>query len=249
MYNQEYLRNLLKEGYDLERRIINAHPIPNVPEVITPLKAVYTKTNIFTGYIMNEAEGMEYDEYNNFYNADKYNLYKYAKDFTKLEDIIKRAHNIVFPDLLSCGNIFYKDGNFSLIDYDGMQIGGLPIPDMSTALGYWDSYKDTKYTDKECFTKEIDIKSLIFLYFDILFNVAIENLNNISKEQLPREINYLLNIIGLDDEELKERINILFDPVKPNEYLGNLIYMIADKYEFNNINGKGGIKTLTKKII
>lgn len=237
----------------LERKILDAKPLLNVPEIIVPESAVYNDKG-FCGYISKKAEGIDYNEYDNRLSlADRGNLKMYADNYTKLESIVKRGNEagIVFPDLCTCDNIFVDaNGNFSLIDYDGLQVGNYVTPILSTSLGEQDQYFCSKYCKNYLFTPELDKKSLIILYFLETFNV---NLNTVGKinpvTNTKVTLDFIFNTIGLDDYDIQNKVWKCLQSKYKNEFLGDDVYRVAECYDMTAFpigDGKH-LKKLIKK--
>ncbi len=224
-----------KSNLKLEEKIISAKPFKTVPEIIVPKISVYDD-NQFIGYTCKEATGIDYNSYDDTLSENEFhNLNRYAKEYEKLEDIIKRGNKekIVFPDFCTCDNIFIdKKGNFSLIDYDGLQIGDFITPVLSSSLGNQEQYNCFKYQRNNLFTPEIDKKSLITLYFLSAFNVDInkaETLNPITREIVT--LDDIFEMIGLDDYDVQNKVWKLFQDNKQNEFLGEDVFRIAENYD------------------
>ena len=219
----------------LEEKIISAKPIKTVPEIIVPNMAIYSNDE-FVGYALKKADGMNYNDYDDTLPQKEFsNLKRYAKEYEKLEDIIKRGNKekIVFPDFCTCDNIFIdKKGNFSLIDYDGLQIGDFITPVLSSSLGNQEQYNCCKYQKNNLFTPELDKKSLITLYFLSAFNIDINKagtLNPITREIVT--LDDIFEMIGLDDYDVQNKVWKLFQDNKQNEFLGEDVFRIAENYD------------------
>ena len=223
-----------KSNLRLEEKITSAKPFKNVPEIIVPKISVYDD-NQFIGYTCKEATGIDYNSYDDTLSKNEFhNLNRYAKEYEKLEDIIKRGNKekIVFPDFCTCDNIFIdKKGNFSLIDYDGLQIGDFITPVLSSSLGNQEQYQCPKYQNNFLFTPELDKRSLITLYFLMTFNVDINRVgqyNPITNEKITLDL--IFELIGLDDYDIQNKVWKLFQNNQKNEFLDDDVFKIADKY-------------------
>lgn len=124
-FNPSVLRLYKNLGGSMEKKILEAKPLEKVSEILIPKFALYDEDNDFMGYISNYLEGYNLGEYYDSLGKDNRNsLLFHAKLFAKIEDVIKRGNDegYVFPDLANRGNfIFDDDGNFKLIDYDGIK--------------------------------------------------------------------------------------------------------------------------------
>jgi len=237
----------------IEKKIVEARPIVTVPEIIVPETAVYDNGS-FCGYISKKAEGIDYNEYDDRLSiTDRSNLKMYADDHAKLESIVKRGNEagIVFPDLCTCDNIFVdKNGNMSLIDYDGLQVGNHVTPILSTSLGEQEQYYCPKYFKQELFTPELDKKSLIVLYFLTTFNVNLNKvgmINPMTNQEVT--LDFVFETIGLDDYDVQNKVWKCLQNRYENEFLGDDVYHIANSYKMLTVpigNGKY-FKQLIKK--
>ena len=172
-------------GFDLEGKILNSKPIDNVPEIVIPNSAVYRGSE-FIGYTTKYIDGINYGEWDARLSMDeRCDLTMYANVYSKIEDIVKRANekNIVFPDLLTVENmIFTKDNEIKFIDYDGLQIDDYNGISISKALGEPKIHFIPKYERGRLhFTNNLDIKSLVFLYFITAFNISLANIGKINR--------------------------------------------------------------------
>lgn len=252
IFNHKFLFDTLIRGFDIEEKIIKTEKINIIPEILRPKNIIYMNNDFFVGYTMSKADGISYDIYNRKKTLkEKCDLYQYAKELKTIEEIIRKAENIVFPDLLSRDNIFINEQKIQLIDFDGMQIEKYLSPVISESIGNNKLYDNTKYKDGLYYTKNLDIKSLIYLYFQTVFGldlVVIDELikenNNINIEPI---IDRMFNIWGITNDEIKEKVCRLYRNDIENEYLDSTMFKIAEKYNIS-ICGHNG-ETYTKKLI
>lgn len=237
----------------MERKILEAKSIVSVPEIIVPESAVYNNGD-FCGYISKKASGIDYNEYDDRLSlVDRSNLKMYADDHAKLESIVKRGNEagIVFPDLCTCDNIFVDaNGEMSLIDYDGLQIGDYVTPILSTSLGDQDQYYSSKYYRNGLFTPELDKKSLIILYFLTAFNVNLNTLGMINPATNEKvTLDFIFEAIGLDDYDIQNKVWKCLQTKYENEFLGDDVYHIADYYDMVTVpvGNRQYFKQLIKK--
>lgn len=253
LYNTKLLSILKKLGIDHEKKILDTKELTNVPEIMTPKKAVYDG-NIFIGYTMSKALGQDYNTYDdNLSLKDRENLLHYIKRHLLLEDIVKRSNkeNIVFPDLCTCDNIFINGDRISLIDYDGLQVKEHRVDTISTSLGEPSQYyKNRKYmTEDNLFTSELDKKSLIILFFLTTFNI---NLNKVGTKTMGQTITLddVFYFIGLEDYDIMNKVWKIFNNEVSNEFLGDDLYRLYDNYQLkvlNQVANNQYIKKLIKK--
>ena len=254
VYNDDYLLILNIVGIDLENRILGAKKFSNVKEIIVPDSAVYIDDEFF-GYTMPKAKGINYNDYGERLSIeDRENISKYVLEYLKLEDIIRRANKekLVFPDLLTCDNIFVHNGNYSFIDYDGIQIGDNKVAAISSSLGDQTQYLGTKYMKGSAlFTEQLDKKSLILLFFLTTFNINLDNVGKIDLFTGKRiELDDVFMAIDLDDYDIMNKVWKLFVNDENNEFLGDDLYNLIDKYNLKiigKIRDNCYVKRLIKK--
>ena len=219
---------------DMEKKVMNADKLDIIPEIIKPDAGIYYD-GLFVGYTMPKARGIDSTMYENRKSIqEKLDLIRYASEFCKLEDAIKRANKkgIAFPDLLTCENMFIDNGKYQFIDFDGIQIGDYKVLQMSSLLGSDSQYFTQKYIDnKEFFNANLDKKSLIILYYLTVFNV---NLNMIGKyNSMIRRlvtIDDMFEAAGITDNDFKQATYLaMCDKKNDNVYIGDLIKKMADE--------------------
>lgn len=92
---------------NLEQKILDAVPLKHSPEILVPTSAVYSKEGNFNGYIMPLANGVSYNDLEDSFSIEQHeNLTMHAQIHSKLEKVLKRNKDIVFPDFCTCDNIF-----------------------------------------------------------------------------------------------------------------------------------------------
>lgn len=242
LYDSYFLQHIKQiSPYDIERKIMEAKPVPNVPEIIVPSHAIYDEKNgLFTGYITPPAKGITLNQLDNrLSNRERTDLRQYADLYHLMEDFVKRANQagFVFPDFCSLDNLFiYGNGNsrnLSMIDYDGMQIGNHPSMSFSTVLGNQNHYFIPKYWDDKTnlFNHNLDIKSLITEYFLMTFNVNLAKVGERNPETgKPITLDDIFEQIQLDDDDFKHKVWKTFQPNVENEFLGDSVYRLAETH-------------------
>lgn len=247
--------NLFKlSGDDIEAKILDAKPIAGSPEILTPTSAVYSENGLFVGYIMPRAKGINYNERDDKLTIkQREDLATYARIHSKLEQILIKNPNIVFPDICTCENIFISDKEqIQLIDYDGLQVGKYRTSSLSTSVGTINEYVDnSKYMTKDnLFTKELDKKSSIILYFLSAFNI---DLGRVGNAYLPNgkliTLDDVFSCINLDDQDVCHKVWKLFQDNESNDFLEEDVLRIADTYDLHVLAENNGqcIKKLTRK--
>jgi len=185
---------------------------------------------------MKKANGIDYNECENKLTLkERCNLKLYRDEYLKLEDIIKRAHkdNIIMPDFCTFDNLFMdQNGNFQIIDFDGLQIDNYKSSVMSTSLGNPAQYNVPKYNNNGLYTENLDIKSLIIMYFLVAFNINLEKIG----QELPDgsgkvTIDFIFEQINLYDYDLMHKIWKCYNDKVDNEYIGEDVIRIAEEYE------------------
>lgn len=254
IFNPELLR-LIRLQYNLEEKIMSAHKIVNVPEILTPKAGVYdnASNNIFLGYITDPAKGVNFNDFDNAYSIKNHsNLTGYTKIMCDLFNIVERANknNIIFPDLCTCDNLFIHNGQFSFIDYDGIQIDKYKVLAISSSLGNNNQYFVPKFFKNGLFTTELDKKSMLILYFLTVFNI---DLNSIGRK-VPYtgeivSLKVIFDTLGLEDDIFFKKASDILSPTKNGDYIIEDIIRIDRNYEMHSIAHIGDryIKKLVKK--
>lgn len=244
MFDYGHLISLLDYDYDIEENVLKGSSLVNDSSIIIPSSCVY-KGRAFIGYTMPFVKGVSVMNYIN----DDMSLSFLTNLYCQIESIVMRNENIVFPDLLSDGNIMVdSDSNVYFIDFDGLQIFDYLTPDISSGLGCRNIYNFTKYKSDNSYTKQLDVKSLVYLYFSMVFSFPLENIDNyISNDRVDFILPDLFGYLGIDDCELFDKVLRLYKEC-PNMYLGDTVKRIAEKYNLCIIdNGSECVKRLVRK--
>ncbi len=238
MFNPNILDLYNNIGASMEKKILEAELLPDIPEIVIPNKAVYDEKDKFIAYTSNYIEGLNFGQYyDSLQQSDKNSLYFFASIFEKLENTISRANgaDIVFPDLANPGNfIFDKNGNFKLIDYDGMQIKDNKSMVIARVLSSDGQYnKVSKYGNGHfLYTPELDKKSIIILYMIFVFHVKLTVIGQKSyRTGEAITLDYIFDYIGLEDNEFKNKISKIYNDNEKNEFITKDIYRLAEMYE------------------
>lgn len=253
MFNSNYLTMFKIVGINIEKKLLTADTMNLPKEIIKPEVLVYNGSEII-GYVMPKAKGLNYNTRdNNLTLFERSNLFQYADLHFGLEKIIRSTPDIVYPDLCTCENIYISDKNIKLIDYDGFQIAQHKTLDISSSLGNQAQYFNTsKYITKDLlFTKELDKKSLIILYFLTTFNIDLNRVGTIINPitNQPFTLEEVLSYIGLDDYDIMNKVWKIFQNNKENEWLGEDVYRLAYEYELQLISGPLSDGSYLKKLI
>ena len=265
-FSDDWLIKSKREFSDIETRLTQDILLNSGDDLCKPVGMVYFEDweiKSFLGYVMNKAKGISLDDY--MFDSmldDTSRLEIYNKIHSNLNNIIKKYDEIVFPDLCAENNIFIEPDslNLQLIDCDGFQIGKYTSGIISEMVAEdKPAWKNSKYLVKgntSLYTKELDKRSLILLYFYYVFNVDLfitqSYVNRYGEIISPViSLDKLFNLINLKDDDIKHIVWLIFqmDRKKPNHYLEeDLLAKLADEYTLeafrsrygNMINGSNG---------
>lgn len=230
--DDELLKIISDTGYNLETRLKETPKLKQFDKFALPSR-MFEDEDIVKGYTMSYIPGVDFTDY----YENIFDLMGYANIHSQIEDNIKDGNNlgIVFPDLCTTENIrVTADGKVFFIDYDGLQIKEMPAVGFSDFLGTPEEVLVNKYFDckSNLFTKELDIKSAIFLYFVDVFGINLGTVNRINPVNGRKiSLDYIFSIINLEDMDIQHKVWKLFQPTIPNEFLGDDIYKLAEKYK------------------
>lgn len=230
-----YVRN----GLNLERKIMDADSIVGMAELYKPTSALYSRGS-FIGYTMEENKGIDFNSHDDRLTLrERSDLYRYANIHSQLESIVKKGHKqskkIIFPDIATCDNIYLdKNDRVSLIDYDGLQVGRNAAVSYSTNLGSDFKYEIPKYKHGNLYTEELDKTSLMILYFLDAFNVDLKVIGQ--RDPYTGKIITLkdfFNIIGFQDEVIMKKVEKILSSTEEGEFLGDDLFRIAEQYKMD----------------
>lgn len=239
LYDASHLENEKLFCVSTEEKILDSASRKISPNIVKPEIAVYDGKR-FVGEIINTASGISYANWESqLSHEQRTNLGLYANIFRELERVVESTPDIVYPDICNYDNIFVSDNGtkIELIDYEGLQVGNFPTLSFSSALGNIEQYNtSSKYCRgiapnslTRLYTKELDIRSLIYFYFRTVLNVDL----NIVAENV-QYLDEMLDLIemqtNLKDPDVMHKVWKLFQENEKNEYLGDDIFRIADNY-------------------
>lgn len=252
LYFPDFINFCKVVGIDLEKKINSADEYQCSNLIIKPNASVYTKDGMFCGFLMNRALGIDFNKYTDKLSyKESMNLNRYREIHSNLEKIVKDSPDIVIPDLASCNNIFINGNVPQLIDYDGFQVGNYPTMAISTSLGKQEQYCCEKYIKNNVlFTKNLDKKSLIILYFLDVFKINLNNIGLVDPyTKLPITLEDVFKSIYLDDYELYDKVLKIYNDNVDNEYLGESMEKISKDYIMTTVTMDFGlnIRRLVKK--
>lgn len=245
--DDELLEMLSDTGFGLEERLNEVQNLSNFNFAL-PTR-ILESNGIVNSYTMPYIPGVDFTDY----YENIFDLMSYAKIHSQIENNIKEGNKlgIVFPDLCTTENIrITDDGKVVFIDYDGLQIKEMPAVGYSDFLGTPEEVLNSKYYDFETglFTKEIDIKSAIFLYFVDVFGINLASVNRINPYTGKIvTLDEIFSIINLQDVDIKQKVWKLYQISIPNEFLGDDIYKLAERYKLVEPFSGAEIKRLVKK--
>lgn len=230
--DDELLKIISATGYNLETRLSEVEKLIGFTNFSWPTIMLEDK-DIVKAYVMPYIPGVDFTDY----YENIFDLTSYAHIHFQIENNIKDGHKvgIVFPDLCTTENIrITDDGKVFFIDYDGLQIKQMPAVGFSDFLGTPIEVLNEKYYDNVSglFTKELDIKSAIFLYFVDVFGVDLSVVNRINPiTGRIVTLDDVFSMINLDDADIQQKVWNLFQFSIPNKFLGEDLYKLAEKYK------------------
>jgi len=226
-----YLKVLQLDGINLERDLSNHENIKLASSILKPKSLVYSSNGSFEGYI---SKGFNTHDTNfatfvarSIARRDL-SLEEITVIYKKLEDIVRKNPEVVFPSLCDLTGIYISDDNkFKISDFDELQIGE------SRVLGHSSRVEDKnnetisnnkKYYNNGLYTKNLDKKSLLHIYFLLTFGLDISS--------VPANVNIddILSTVGIEDSELSCKIKDMFYSEKDNEYLSSDLEKVACEY-------------------
>lgn len=204
--------------------------------IIVPKYIVTDNKNGLRGYTMERAKGINLDTFERECSAfHKTDLYRYRDIYYRLKEIIEKAgDDIVFPNLLDLRNIFVTKNSMSLVSFDDMQIGdveGYIASDIECNYG-GPILRSDKYYEDGLYTKNMDIRSLIYIYFLIALNFNLSYFSEFEEGELDHQIQKTLYMLGIEDDNITkvgEKIKLLFTEDNDNEYIDDFVDYITEE--------------------
>ena len=243
IFEPDFIEAMLDEEYDLEDMVLNGSGLVDSDSIIVPNSIVYGNKK-FVGYLMPYFDGVCLRRY-----SDEHFIHpiKLAEIYKKIEKTVKESSNIVFPDLLTDGNILINGNHdIKLIDFDGLQIDYFRTPVFTRYMGDKNKYNNTKYKDGDYFTKELDVKSLVYLYIKMLLDVELEIIDMYDGIAQKRMIDKFIKDFDIQVDDLVHCITALYDDKKDNIYLGNVVDIIGNEFFPSLVNEDG---KMVKKLV
>ena len=249
VFDLKFIEICKKINCNIENKIKLSEKMTFTEEIILPDIIVY-KNGLFFGYTTPRAKGINFVKHgDNMTISERSDLKLYAKEQQKIENILKNNKNVVFSDICTCDNIFVdENSNFSLIDFDGMQIGREGTTEASTALG---DISNKKYRINEnLFNKNLDKRSSIILYFLSAFNLDLTKVGLINPLNGKKMTIFdYFELLHLDDAQMYDAVSRVFSDYS-EDFLDDLPFIIAEKYNMKLIqtgHEKKYLKVLEKK--
>lgn len=232
-FDSAYIAGLATEGIDIEKKILDSESLVLPKEIIRPNAIVYLPSKEFSGYCMPYVDGKNLRDYAKTFLS----LEEITKIYKNLERIVKSSNDFVFPDLSSLDNIVISSKGVRLIDYDGMQTGEHKSSSVSFNLcGSQDGIMETivgnpKYCVDGYFTKNLDKRSLAFIYILITLGINLGDIASFTDEGYRRTLlRGMCQLQGLADTELEAKLeNMLFSNTD-DDYIGVDVSDIARDY-------------------
>lgn len=246
--DDKLLKTISNTGFCLDERLKEVPNLNQFNNFAFPTRKLESN-GIINSYTMSYIPGVDFTDY----YENIFDLMSYARVHSQIENNIKEGNKvgIIFPDLCTTENIrITPDGKVIFIDYDGLQIKKMPAVGFSDFLGQPNEILSSKYYDKntKLFTKEIDIKSAIFLYFIDVFGINLATVNKINPyTQQIVTLDEIFSIINLRNLDIQQKVWKLFQQSIPNEFLEDDIYTLAEQYRLTRDFQIQGIKRLAKR--
>ena len=225
-----FSKRLIDEGKDvLEKKLSNPRKIEGV---VGPNQIVCIHDDI-AGYTMNYVNGKHILECEKALAPESRNdLTRIAERYLELERLVRNAgDDVVFPELRD--KVFVTDkGETKIIGYDYIQIGDMKSLSWPRAYGSLSKY----LKGDGMYTKDVDVSTLIWFYLKMAFDLDLVNFDLNTNDPL-QHAKELLESVKMP-LVLTEKILLLYRADKNNEYLGDIVLEIADKYRLvvNNKN-------------
>lgn len=210
--DDKLLKIISNTGYNLETRLNEIENLNEFTNFSWPTMML-EDNGIVKAYVMTEIPGIDFTNY----YENTLSLTSYANIHSQIETNIKKGNNvgIIFPDLCTTENIrITNDNNVFFIDYDGLQIKHMPAVGFSDYLGTPADVLEKKYYDykSNLFTKELDIKSAIFLYFVDVFGINLSSVNQINPYTGQRiSLDEIFSMINLDNVDIQQKVGDYFN--------------------------------------
>lgn len=232
VFNKEYLTLLKKLEYNDEKKILESEGMYISSEVVRPTSMVYLEGFGYCGYTMPFIEGKTLNQVERNLTLEQISDLQYYADMQmKLEKIVRQNPEIVFSDMATFDNIIVdKNNKFNVIDFDGLQIKKHKTAALSTTVG--DILYSQKYCNNGIYTKTLDNRTLIMLYFLATFNIDLKKVGQYypnSREKIT--LDHVFSQIGLNEPSLMHEVWKMLTPDQKEGYIGTVVQKLAEKYK------------------
>lgn len=250
IFNPRFLEILLRQNISIEKKIMYSDSFKNNEGIIIPSKIVLSQGS-FIGYVIPKIKNFK-DETTYSHDLLSSDLKSRTNLLIKKENVIKNNPDIVFPDMLSSGNILIKDNNPIFIDYDEWQIKDMPATSYSSNLGYESIYHIDKYKshNTHLYTKNLDKKSIILDLYLSLFKINLQDsfmVNVVNHSDINDFFKDLFSTCNIENKGIIEATLIAFlSENEDNLYISEYLEELSQEYKLENIKNSK-IKRLIRK--
>ena len=253
----------LENGYILKRYINLSEKMLNIyrkklilakdisiKNLISPCY-LYEEKGQIKGSIEKKITGISIGDYLRFKrrNNEQILLEDIADLYLKKHDIIMDANKeeINFPDG-SYNNFFINENTKEVyaIDYDGMQIKGITSREFNSFIFNSNNYyifRNNKYINEGIINNNMDIymMGIEFLYLTTKLDPISYKLKNID------DFRDFLNYVNFPDSDLREKLELLYNPHEDNKYFKNELKEFIKEYSLTT-DRKGVPRIFYKRI-
>ena len=239
-YVSKQYKNLTKErNFALLGKLELKDKLRKIPGFITPfdyevkdgkVKEIYTK----------------YVDYPNFcydISKDFFSFEVISKCLTNLNKTLREGHKngVVFLDFISEGNLKYNPETFEvfLIDYEDCQIKDYDSFAWSYKLQNSGFINEKKYRSNKKFTKDADLYLLTIMWFNMCTSLSLEFTNTKPSE--------MLNLTGMEDSKIINKILLCYDLKKENEYYDTDFIRVYKDYLLEELSEDNFFRSFVKK--
>lgn len=235
-----------KENKILRQKLERSETLSSIEGLVTPLSFSLNGGKVEEIYF-NFVEGINFADFLNE-NGLNVSLSIVTDYILSLEALVKKGHeyNVVFPDLLTGGNVLYDVNNKKIyaLDYDGLQIEDLPsfgISDFICKPHNTSLLHSQKYYRNGLYTKNLDLYSIYvaYLYYTTKLNAPRD-------PRLKETLSGYLKSANILQTEAAQKILDIYNLSKDNRYLDDDLRKIEEKYYLSE-NVPGCMKTFIRK--
>lgn len=240
-FSEDYVKSSRELGVDLEGKVNASEEVEMSKGIVKPLFSGYARNGMFRGYGTEECLGCSYNDVLERLRGNG-SLADYATLYHKVEKEVMANENLVFPDICNRDNIMLDEsGKVRLIDYDGMQVEDYKSRVRTNVLRGCEEME--KYYQDGLWSKLLDRRSMIWLYFWSVFEIDLNRLGR--TENWEAALQRMFRYIQLDDEEVMDNVYRMLCPNKEEDYLQDSVFRLADTYNLQA--SKNGARRLVRK--